>query len=217
MPIPDNSKILFIGDSITDCSRERKTPSSPWDSPSHLGNGYVDLLNALIQSNQPESKIRILNRGIGGNTIRDLALRWQRDVIHLAPDWLSIKIGINDVWRQFDSPRSPHIHVLPDEFESTYRQLLSLTRPKLKKLILITPYYIEPNLTDPMRLKMDEYRKMVIQFAREFDATLVDTQIAMDRLTNSIAPTLIAEDKVHPKTTGHMAIAQTFLKTIVDA
>ncbi|MBK1876165.1 SGNH/GDSL hydrolase family protein [Pelagicoccus mobilis] len=214
MPIPDNIKLLFIGDSITDCGRERRTPDSPWDIPTNLGNGYVDLLNGLIQNQHPESNVRILNRGIGGNTVRDLAQRWQRDVIHLQPDWLSIKIGINDVWRQFDSPRSPHVHVLPDEFESTYRELLELTRPKVKRLFLITPYYLHTDSLDPMRARMDEYRQHVITFASEYEATLVDSQIALDRLMKHLDPLEIAEDRVHPGTVGHMAIAQAFLSSL---
>lgn len=211
MPIPDKTKLIFIGDSITDCGRERQTPASPWDSPVDLGCGYVSLVNALIQNAHPESNTRILNRGIGGDTVRDLAQRWQRDVIHLEPDWLSIKIGINDVWRQFDSPRSPHTHVLPEEFESTYRSILELTRPKLQRLILITPYYLQPDPQEPMKARMDEYRQTVTQLASDYDATLVDSQIALDRLMQHIDPTQIAEDRVHPGIIGHMAIAQAFL------
>ena len=214
MLIPENTKLLFIGDSITDCGRERQTPDSPWEIPSHLGSGYVELLHGFIQNDQPESNIRILNRGIGGNTVRDLAQRWQRDVIHLSPDWLSIKIGINDVWRQFDSPNSPHVHVLPDEFESTYRDLITKTKPLLKRLILITPFYIQPDLKEPMRARMDAYRKVVVQLAREFDATLVDSQAELDRLMQHIDPLAIAEDRVHPGVVGHMAIAKSFLAAL---
>ena len=40
--------------------------------------------------------------GLSGNTIRDLSDRWDSKYYELKPDWLSIMIGINDVWRQFD-------------------------------------------------------------------------------------------------------------------
>lgn len=214
MAIPPNSKLLFIGDSITDCGRERQSPPSPWDTPVALGSGYVELLNGLIQNAQPESKIRILNRGIGGDTVRHLEQRWQRDVIHLQPDILAIKIGINDVWRQFDSPKSPHTHVLPDEFESTYRELLRKTRPLLKRLILVTPYFLQTDKSDPMRTRMDEYRKIVSALATHFDATLVDTQIAFDSLMQHIDPLTIAPDRVHPGTVGHTTIAQAIFKNL---
>lgn len=59
--------------------------------------------------------------GIGGNTILDLAVRWERDVLDRRPDWLSVIIGINDVWRQFDRPLQTELHVEADEYETTYR------------------------------------------------------------------------------------------------
>ncbi|MBC2606136.1 SGNH/GDSL hydrolase family protein [Pelagicoccus albus] len=208
MRLAPHSRLLFIGDSITDSGRERKSHASPWEDPGGLGFGYVEFVNAMLQSRWPERKIRVLNRGLGGNTIRDLAGRWKRDVLDLRPDWLSIKIGINDVWRQFDSPRSPHVHVLPEEFQATYRQLLEATRDRLKGLIIISPYHIESDRHDPMRRRMDEYRKMTQTIASEFDAIYVDSQLEMDRLMEHIAPQLIAEDKIHPNSIGHMALAQ---------
>jgi len=217
MQIPQNAKLLFIGDSITDCGRSRSTPASPWETASPIGNGYVSFFKTLVENESPESKFRILNRGVGGNTVRDLALRWQRDVIHLAPDWLFIKIGINDVWRQFDSPRSPHVHVLLDEFETTYTELLKRTRPTLDRLFLITPYYLHTDTSDPMRARMDEYRKIVAQLSTKFDATLIDTQRTFDDLMQHTDPLELAEDRVHPGKTGHMAIAQAIHSTIKNS
>jgi len=55
----------------------------------------------------PELGLEIINQGIGGNTILDLDRRWEEDVVQVQPNWLSIKIGINDVWRQVaQRPRS---------------------------------------------------------------------------------------------------------------
>ena len=59
-------------------------------------------MNAALGSGDPPHSIRVLNTGVSGNTVRDLDARWQRDALDLKPDWLSVMIGINDVWRQFD-------------------------------------------------------------------------------------------------------------------
>jgi len=48
----------------------------------------------------PERAIRVITAGVGGNTCRDVAARWQKDVLDVTPDWVSLMIGINDVWRQ---------------------------------------------------------------------------------------------------------------------
>ena len=214
MQIPEQAKLLFIGDSITDAGRDPSGEPTPWANDAGLGHGYVNLVNALLQTRQSDSRIRILNQGVSGNTIRDLSARWQAHVLDLEPDWLSVKIGINDVWRQFDQPGRVHAHVLPDEFETTYRRLLAQTRPQVEGLVLISPYFIEPNRQDPMRARMDAYGAIVRKLAHEFEGRFVDAQAAMDRLAERMHPTEIAEDRVHPTTVGHMAIATAFLDAV---
>lgn len=108
MHIEPNSKLLMIGDSITDCGRGQPVGEAFKDG---LGNGYVSLVNALLTSTYPAHRIRVMNTGTSGNTVLDLAERWQTDVLALRPDWLSVMIGINDVWRQFDSPLQTEWHV----------------------------------------------------------------------------------------------------------
>ncbi|MCG6198000.1 GDSL family lipase, partial [Anoxybacillus sp. LAT_38] len=73
----------------------------------------------LLQAVYPELGIRVVNKGISGNTVRDLKARWKEDVIAQKPDWVSIMIGINDVWRQYDLPLMKEKHVYLDEYETT--------------------------------------------------------------------------------------------------
>jgi lysophospholipase L1-like esterase len=120
MKIHSNSTLLMIGDSITDCGRVRPVAESVGGD---LGNGYVSLIHAMLSATCPQRHIRIRNTGISGNTVRDLAARWQSDVLDLKPDWVSIMIGINDVWRQFDAPLQTEWHVSLDEYASILEQL----------------------------------------------------------------------------------------------
>jgi len=211
MKIGRGSTLLMIGDSITDSGRARPVAESVgWD----LGNGYVSLVNALLGATCPEQKIRIRNIGVSGNTVRDLAARWQCDVVDPRPDWLSIMIGINDVWRQFDAPAQAEWHVTLDEYASTLEQLVGTTRPQLDGLVLMTPYFIEPNQADPMRAKMDRYGEVVRQLAHRYDAILVDTQAAFDDVLATVHPMALASDRIHPTLAGHMVIARAFLKAL---
>jgi lysophospholipase L1-like esterase len=179
-----------------------------------LGRGYVTMIDALLTAAYPERGIRVINVGTSGHTVRDLKARWERDVIALKPDWLSVNIGINDVWRQFDLPRMTHIHVNLAEYEKTYDALLAQTRPLVKGLILMTPHYIEPNRKDAMRARMDQYGDVVRKLAKRYDAVLVDTQAAFDKALKSLHPNALAWDRVHPNQTGHMIMARAFLKAI---
>ncbi|MDX1934594.1 MAG: SGNH/GDSL hydrolase family protein, partial [Capsulimonadales bacterium] len=188
MRIQENSKLVFIGDSITDCGRARPVGEGLGES---LGRGYVALIDALLGSTYPGRRIRVVNVGTSGNTVRDLANRWQTDVLDLKPDWLSVMIGINDVWRQYDSPLRPEIAVLPGEYEQTYRRILDTVRPSLQGLVLMTPFYIETNREDAMRATMDVYGGIVRALASEYDAVFVDTQAAFDEvLVHQYAATL---------------------------
>lgn len=211
MKIQDGQRLVMIGDSITDVGRARPIGEGKGDA---LGRGYVSLVDAMLQATYPDRAIRITNMGISGNTVRHLKERWQTDVLDLNPDWLSVKIGINDVWRQFDSPSMPERSVYIEEYEDTYRELLEKTRSRLKGLVLMTPYFLEPNKEDPMRKMMDQYGEVVKKLAAEYDAILVDTQQAFDEYMKHVSPLALCADRVHPSLAGHAVIAKAFLNAI---
>jgi len=215
MKIPAGAKLLFIGDSITDCGRDPSGDPTPWDLNAGLGRGYVDLVAAHFGAIYPERRIRVINRGVSGNTVRDLVGRWDADVLQLEPDWLSVMIGINDVWRQFDQPLVSEAQVLPNVYEAAYASLLERTR--VKGLVLMTPFMVESNRADSMRRRMDEYGQIVKRLAGRFGGLFVDTQAALDRVLAHTHPMTIAWDRVHPNTTGHLVLARAFLSAIEAA
>ena len=208
MLIGTDETLVLIGDSITDAGRARPVGSGP---DGGLGGGYAAYVNAVLSAVHPDRRIKVLNTVISGNTVRDLESRWTTDVLDLKPDWLSIMIGTNDVWRQFDAVDRPEIHVLPSEFEERLGRLVKQTLPKLKGLVLMTPFLIEPDLTDPMRAMMDRYGKMVANIAGANGAILVDTQAAYDNVLLSSKPSALSGDRVHPNQVGHMVLAGALL------
>jgi lysophospholipase L1-like esterase len=209
MILEQGQTLLMIGDSITDCGRARPVGTVE----DGLGNGYVNFVNAAIQAKCPELKIRILNTGVSGNRVTNLQNRWDKDVIAHKPDWLSIMIGINDVWRQFDSPDMEE-QVLTEEFETILDELIIKTLPSLKGLILITPYLIEPDRADPFRAQMDIYTAVVKKLAEKHSAVMADTQAGFDAYLKHRDKTELCGDRVHPNAVGHMIIANAFLDAI---
>lgn len=205
MIFESGQKVLFIGDSITDCGRR--------DAAAPYGGGYVNLVRSFAIARYPELGLAFANRGVGGDTVRHLDQRWQRDVIEERPDWLSVKIGINDVWRTFGA--NAHEAVPIDEYEEIYRRLL---RQAVKetgcRLIVAEPYVIEPDPSDPMRQHMDEFGRIARSLAEEFGAVIVRTQEAFDVALESTSPSDWAHDRVHPNIEGHAVIAQAFLRAI---
>lgn len=198
-------RVVFIGDSITDCGRR--------DVAAPYGDGYVSLVRAMVTASHPELGLTWVNRGIGGDTVRDLDARWERDAIGERPDWLSVKIGINDVWRAFGD--HPETAVPIDEYEATLRGLLRRAVDATGcRLILAEPYLIEPDRAEVWRARSDEYVAVSRRLATEFDAIPVRTQDAFDRVLASTTPEDWADDRVHPNLPGHAVLAQAFLAAI---
>ena len=86
--------ILFQGDSITDACRERERNV-------YLGSGYPNFIAGILECKYPY-EYEYINRGVSGNRITDMYARINKDAIKLSPDYLSILIGINDVWHEVD-------------------------------------------------------------------------------------------------------------------
>ena len=137
------TKVLFIGDSITDgnwgnsCGMPKPSDErSHWDMNHIYGSGYMYLCAAHYQGNYPEREYEFFNRGISGNTLSDLQARWQKDVLEINPDVLSVLIGTNDVSQFLDQDQDDAAFDF-DKWEATYRQLLSEARKQNPDLKLV--------------------------------------------------------------------------------
>jgi len=200
-------RIVMIGDSITDCGR-REAPLAPH------GNGYVSLVRALLQARYPELGLEVINTGVGGDTVQDLEQRWQQDAVDHKPDWLSVKIGINDTWRHLDSD-GPIDEVLA-AYEACYRDILARAKQAGNpRLILLDPYVIEADKEERFRVLMAPLLPIVKKLAEEFGAIHVPVQGAFDEaLAGQTDSGYWAEDRIHPGLPGHAVIALAWLRAV---
>jgi lysophospholipase L1-like esterase len=205
-----NQTLLFIGDSITDCGR-REFAYAP------LGCGYVNFAANMLLASRPDLNLSIENRGIGGDSTRDLMDRWQEDCLDLNPDIVSIMIGINDLWRKYgDSIDSLERHVGPDEYEENYRFILKQLKKECDpQLILMEPYMFCDDTDNPMLVDLDAYIRIVHRLAEEFDAVIVSVHAAYMALKDKRSADQWAEDTVHPCTWAHAWIAKQWLDTVL--
>lgn len=211
MLIQSGERLLFTGDSITDAGRAR-----PVGEGLHVGvgEGYVRYVETILGAAYPDRDIRISNTGTSGDNIRMLAARWQTDVMDLQPDWLSILIGVNDVWRQFDSPGIFDKHISTEEYRETLEDLVAQGKSVAKGIILMSPYYMEPLTADRMRARMDEYRAIMRETAKKCGTIYVDLQDEFDKFFQYRHSSFVAWDRVHPNHVGCMIIARAFLKAV---
>lgn len=202
-------RIVFAGDSVTDMGSANPVGEGLFEN---LGHGYVRMVENLLVSCYPDVKLRITNSGISGHTSRDLLARFDRDVVQLNPDWVAICIGINDVWRQFDVPAISDSQVMPEEYEQNVDEMIQKVKGTAKGIFLLTPYYMEPNCTDWMRARMNEYVAICHKLAKKHGCILVDFQAMYDRFFQHRHSSCIAWDRVHPNMMGATLMAKEFLK-----
>ena len=206
----DGQRVLFIGDSITDCKR-RELPYSP------LGWGYVHFAANFLLARRPDLHLNIENRGIGGDTTRALLFRWDMDCIKLAPDIVCLMIGINDLWYKFgESIESQRMYVEPGEYENNVRTLLACTRSECgSQLILMEPFMFCDNADNPMLDELPIYIEIVHKLADEFEALLVPVHTNYTNLAAKRSAEQWADDTVHPYEWAHAWIAQQWLDAVL--
>lgn len=202
-------RIVFAGDSVTDMGRQHPLGEGLFDN---VGRSYVRILENMFAAFYPEVKLRITNAGIAGNTSRDLLARFDEDVVSLKPDWVSVCIGVNDVWRQFDSPAISDAAVMPDEYEKNIEQMIEKVKGKVKGIFILSPYYMEPNREDMMRKRMDEYVDVCKKLAKKHGCIFVDFQKMYENYCKVRHSSYIAWDRVHPNQVGATLMAREFLK-----
>ena len=209
MIFDNNDRIVFAGDSVTDMGSNNPVGEGLFDS---VGRGYVRILESMFAAYYPEVFLRVTNSGISGNTSRDLLQRYDRDVVELKPDWVSISIGINDVWRQFDCPAMPESQVLPNEYENNVEEMILKVKDNVKGIFVLSPYIIEPLREDAMRKRMDEYVAICKKLAEKHNCVFVDFQKMYEDYCKTRHSSYIAWDRIHPNQVGSTLMAKEFLK-----
>lgn len=198
-------RILFQGDSITDCGRDRNVFS-------HVGRGYPNLVRASLGFDHP-GEYEFINRGISGNRIVDLYARIKADVWNLQPDVLSILVGVNDVWHEINYGNGVEL----ERFDKIYRMMLDDTLNALPsvKIILCEPFVLDGSATtekyeDFLQVKM--YAKAVKQIAEDYNLPFVSLQETLEEAARRTAPEYVLADGVHPAIGGAKLIADEWLK-----
>lgn len=204
-PFRENDLILFTGDSITDCERNR-------DDPDSLGMGYVAMICGKLGMDHPELNLKFRNTGIKKERTYDLLKRWDRDCIALRPSWVSILIGVNNVYYRYDRNDPTPI----DIFEREYRELLQRVKDETEaRLVLCSPFQLPINdFVAGMREDLNPKIGVIKNLADVFDAIWVDFDAAFVSAQQRHIPTYWAEDGVHPSIAGHALMAETWLGVV---
>lgn len=208
--------ILFQGDSITDCGRSRDLATT--QRPGAFGIGYAFTAASRLALDEP-GKYTFYNRGISGNRIVDVYARIKLDIINLRPDYMSMLIGINDVWHEVARGNG----VETPKFERIYRMLLDEIYEALPdiKILLLTPYVLKGDATvnpdDPakweyFRTECDARAEAICRIAKDYPVGLSVTQPLFDAAEKLVPTEQLLTDGVHPGLAGGEILAREFCK-----
>lgn len=212
--IDPNDLVLFQGDSITDADRKRDAEDA--NNRVGLGSGYALMAASQLLADRPSDNLRVLNRGISGNRVVDLFARWRHDTLNLQPNAISILIGVNDTWHEFNNRNGVHI----PKYERVYRDILTETKAALPnvKFVLCEPFVLPCGVvTNDWVAEIDQRREVVAKLASEFGAVLVRFQAMFDEAMRKAPASYWAFDGVHPTGAGHMIMAREWLRAVGHA
>ena len=205
--------ILFQGDSITDCGRDRNSATSH-------GVGYPLRVRGKLFADAP-CQYNTYNRGIGGNRIVDLYARMRIDILQLKPDYMSILIGINDVWHEYTRGNG----VAAPKFEKIYSMLIEEVLEELPnlKIMIMEPFVLpgsatcnteeHPHRWEYFRSECELRAAAARRVAERFNLTFVPLQEMFDKVEADMPEMgYWLGDGVHPTAAGHELLTRRWLE-----
>lgn len=209
--IKDNI-ILFQGDSITDAGRNRDDNS--FNNPGALGSGYAMLTGAELLEKYSSLNLKIINRGVSGNKVFQLAERWDKDCLDIKPDILSILIGVNDIWHKLEGNYNGTIEI----YKNDYIALLDRTKKALPdvKIIICEPFAVPgiKAVDDKWYPEFYGYQKAAMEVAAQFKATFIPYQRIYNEAITRAPGVYWTGDGVHPTLAGAELMARAWVEAV---
>ncbi len=199
--------ILFFGDSITDCNRNR-------EKPTHMGEGYAALAAARLGLEEP-GKYTFYNRGIMGNHVVDLYARVRRDVLDLKPDYLSILVGVNDSWCE----EAGGSYISAEKYKAVYTMMLDEIQAALPqaKIMLIAPFLLrgEPERKgfEYFLASVKEKAEIVKELAEQRGFGFFAIQDELDHMAQNAPYCYWSADGIHPDLPLRQYLADRWIET----
>ena len=200
-------KILFYGDSVTECNRDLNDPTS-------LGDGYVLYTVESLKNTFDKTDFEFINRGISGNRTIDLVNRLDTDVISHMPDIVTVLIGVNDAWRRFDMNDPTSAEQFRENYETVLKRIKNETNAKL---IMLEPFLIYGMGRDEYRIDLNEkidvtrlLAKKYADFYIPFDGILAAATVEYEDSS------VLSADGIHLADEGKKIVAWHLLQVLYD-
>lgn len=176
---------------------------------------YPSQLEKLLLKNL--SHLKVINSGIGGNTIIDANKRLEKDVLNFKPDVVVINFGLND---GMISGSVPDIDI--KDFENHYNVLIDkLNHDDLKIIILginpVTELFPEKeneNFRKEQKKIYEIYNEKILEIAKNNNLEYINLWKSFGEKVNLAE--YIQNDGIHPNKKGLKLIAELVYEKIKD-
>lgn len=203
LELADGDSVVFLGDSIThQCL-------------------YTQYVEDYFYTRFPGMRLKFHNSGVGGDRAADALARFDRDVAHYKPRYVTILLGMNDgTYQPYD-----------DATFNAYRQGMQKLLEKIQA-IGATPVLMTPTMYDSRAARLNKrqatperlefynstlayYGAWLREQAYEGGFGLVDMYGPLNALTletrKTDAPFTLIPDAVHPAAAGQLVMAYALL------
>ena len=186
------------------------------DSITQADPGYVSLMAALIAAKYPERSINVVNAGIGGHKAPDMLERLGRDVLAHRPDWVTVSVGINDVWHGMDGGTGG---VPLDVYEREVTAIVQTIQAQATaQIVLVPPTVIGEDVEAPANRLLGQYVATMERVADRYETLLAPAHadfLRTLRAGQAASPGFrITTDGVHLNPLGNARLALTILETL---
>lgn len=202
-----DSRILFLGDSITDVKFNRRKRFS-------IKGNKIYALQLKKRLKKYSSELDIKIKGIASNRTYHVYDRLTADCINLKPDIIIMLIGVNDAWENYvPEDYQPLLRPMEPHIREIYRRIK--TELPDTQILYLMPFMIDAvEEKAPFHIKLDEYREILKAIAIENGAKVIDLQAVFNEMQKTIDPSKLAVDGIHPTNLGHKIIADAIEKEL---
>lgn len=191
MQLKEGNTIVAIGDSITQAG------------------GYLRDIDAVLEQQYADLKVpKIVNVGIGGQKAEDLIKRFDKDVVQRKPTFVTLSIGINDVWHRL---KDPHDEKVLAAYRENVGKMVDMAQAAGIKVILLAPTIITEDPAAEGNKRLVKYVAALKEIAGEKKCQFVDLHgmflAALKQKPGEVKGNWITSDGVHMNARGDAVMA----------
>jgi len=200
----------------------RELQLQPGDSIVTLGDSitaagvYQRYIEQVLAAHYPPlHSVKIINAGVGGHKAENMLARFDKDVLARKPAFMTLHVGINDVWHRLGRPHE-------NDVLKAYRDNVAIMVDKALaagiRVILLAPTIIQEDPASEGNFRLPLYVAAMRKVAADKHCAFVDLHAmfleALKHKPASEKGNWLTTDGVHMKPLGNALIALGILRAL---